>query len=531
MKNTNTTKEALFPVSSSKYPYSNSSLSSDSKPYLAAREETRLTLRKRRLDDHLLKKREELLRQRNTHSKYEISLSTLSLPNEITAETFQSSTVFVNKMISYLQSNSIDIKKFAILKLREATVRQEAIDEMYQYNIVDYLFPLMNDNAQDDTIVYEVLWVLINVTTKYTTPEMVTKLISEYSYNFYVKAFSKNIPDIKENILWLLSNVTFESPTAAMSLMKSAFIQDKLIPYLKEEQAIVKCILRHSLFLLSTITGYLNYDSQINKVNAKFAQTEAEIAKMFCTFIDADPCFVNDCLYGLAKVSNSTNQKVHSVIFESGIVRRIIKNEFHFDNFLNDIIRLIGNYLSNIENSNIIDKIFSKEIITFLGGYIVNSGDSSIVHDSLWALSNMCCGTEEQMTLVIDSNLVPILISKCKGPNNIVGFEAVYCLSNLVTCEDINIILKVAQYDIIEVFLSIVDKYWQNRECIRVIVQGFTSMFTEGQKIVNQTGNVNIFVKTFWEKGGKDILDKLQNYQDNDVYEMVAAMIKQYFSY
>ena len=91
-------------------------------------------------------------------------------------------------------------------------------------------------------------------------------------------------------------------------------------------------------------------------------------AKMFCTFIDADPCFVNDCLYGLAKVSNSTNQKVHSVIFESGIVRRIIKNEFHFDNFLNDIIRLIGNYLSNIENSNIIDKIFSKEIITFLGG-------------------------------------------------------------------------------------------------------------------------------------------------------------------
>ena len=59
MKNTNTTKEALFPVSSSKYPYSNSSLSSDSKPYLAAREETRLTLRKRRLDDHLLKKREK----------------------------------------------------------------------------------------------------------------------------------------------------------------------------------------------------------------------------------------------------------------------------------------------------------------------------------------------------------------------------------------------------------------------------------------------------------------------------------------
>ena len=531
MKNTNTTKEALFPVSSSKYPYSNSSLSSDSKPYLAAREETRLTLRKRRLDDHLLKKREELLRQRNTRSKYEISISTLSLPNEITAETFQSSKDFVNKMIAYLQSNSIDIKKYAILKLREATVRQEAIDEMYQYNIVDYLFPLMNDNAQDDTIVYEVLWVLINVTTKYTTPEMVSKLLSEYSYNFYVNAFSKNVPDVKENILWLLSNVTFDNPTAAMSLMKSAFIRDKLIPYLKEEESIVKTILRQSLLLLSTIAGFLNYDSHIYKVDAKFAQTEAEIAKMFCTFIDADPCFVNDCLYGLAKISSSNNQKVHEVIFESGIVRRIIKNEFNFENFLTDIIRLIGNYLSNIENSSIIDKIFSKEIITFLGGYIVNSADSCIVHDSLWALSNMCCGTQDQMNLVIDSNLVPILISKCKGPNNLVGFEAVYCLSNLATCEDVNIIIKISQYDIIEVFLSVVDKYWQNRECIKVIVQAFLSMFNEGQKILNQTGNVNIFVKQFWEKGGKDILDKLQNYQDNIIYEMVSGMINNYFSY
>ena len=143
----------------------------------------------------------------------------------------------------------------------------------------------------------------------------------------------------------------------------------------------------------------------------------------------------------------------------------------------------------------------------------------------------MCCGTQDQMNLVIDSNLVPILISKCKGPNNLVGFEAVYCLSNLATCEDVNIIIKISQYDIIEVFLSVVDKYWQNRECIKVIVQAFLSMFNEGQKILNQTGNVNIFVKQFWEKGGKDILDKLQNYQDNVIYEMVSGMINNYFSY
>ena len=526
-----TTKESLFPVSASQYPYSKSALSSDSKPYLAAREETRLTLRKRRLDDHLQKKREELLKQREAHSQYEISLSALSLPPEMTSETFSSSKDFITKMISYLQTNSLSIKKFAILKLRQATTRQEAIDEMYTYNVIDYLFPLMNDNAQDNSIVYEVLWILINITTAYSSQELTTKLLSEYSFNFYINEFVKNIPDIKESILWLLNNAIFGNEQAATLFMNSPFLQEKLIPYLQEEQSIVKSVLKHAILLLSTMCGLLNYTTQITRINDRYAKTEAEITKIFCTFLTADPSFVSDCIFGLSKISNSPNEKVHTILFDSGIIRQVVKNSFTLDIPLTYPILLVGNFLSNIEDSSLIDSVFTKEIITYLGGFIVNSGDNQIVHDALWALSNLCCGTSEQMNQIIDNGLVPIMISKIKGPNNHVGYEGVYCISNLLTCEDINIIIKVAGYDIIEILISIIEKYYQNPKAILIIMNSFRALFIEGQKIISQTDNQNLFLKTFWEKGGKDILDKLQNYQDKEVYELVCSLIKEYFSY
>ena len=53
---------------------------SDPKEYINAREENRLTLRKKRLDNHLLKKRESLLQSRPKDLTYEIKLSTLSIP-------------------------------------------------------------------------------------------------------------------------------------------------------------------------------------------------------------------------------------------------------------------------------------------------------------------------------------------------------------------------------------------------------------------------------------------------------------------
>ena len=78
MKNVSSTKAPPF---SSKYL---SSTNTDYKPCLAAREENILSLRKRKLDDHLLKKRIKMLQDKSSHSsQYEVTSSSLNLSSDI----------------------------------------------------------------------------------------------------------------------------------------------------------------------------------------------------------------------------------------------------------------------------------------------------------------------------------------------------------------------------------------------------------------------------------------------------------------
>ena len=323
MKNVSSTKAPPF---SSKYL---SSTNTDYKPCLAAREENILSLRKRKLDDHLLKKRIKMLQDKSSHSsQYEVTSSSLNLSSDIINETYHTPKEFINAMITNLQSNSISKIKYALFQIRKMSIeREDLIEELYKANIVDYLLSIMNTNINDNYIIYESLWIMINITSKIMTKELTNSFLSESSYALYIRIFDKGINDIRDSLLWLLVNVSMGNEQAMSSLVYSSLIANHVIPYITTEKEIPKESLKMSINLLSSIVNGIKFSSSFPP-SEKIKSSEEKITKILCDYIYTnDEEMANDCLYGLSSLSNSSNEKVFNIIYASGIIRRIVKKE------------------------------------------------------------------------------------------------------------------------------------------------------------------------------------------------------------
>ena len=528
MKNVSSTKALPF---SAKYL---ASTNPDYKPCLAAREENILSLRKRKLDEHLLEKRIKMLQEKSSHSsQYEVTSSSLNLPSDIINETYQTPKEFINAMITYLQSNLIIKIKYALFQIRKMSInREDMIDELYKANIVDYLLSIMNANINDNYVIYESLWIMINISSKIMTKELTNIFLSESSYALYIRIFDKGISDIRDSLLWLMVNVSMGNEQAMSSLVYSSFITNHVLPYvISSEKEITKESLKMSINLLSLIVNGIKFNNSFSP-SEKIKSTEEKITKILCDYIyTSDEEMANDCLYGLSSLSNSSNEKVFKIIYASGIIRRIVKKEAKISiNNAENIIKLLGNFLSNMSNE-VIDIVFFKEIVLFLEDFITHSNNNKILHDAFWALSNICCFPSEQITFIVNSGIVPIMIDKIKNADHFVGHEALYCLANLITSNDINIVINISQYDIIEVLIKSIEKYYQNPQSIQLIVDSLRVLFEIGERIKTQTNNQNVYINTCWNKGGKDLLEKLLNYQDNGVYKIVSYIIQNYFAY
>lgn len=502
---------------------------SDPKEYINAREENRLTLRKKRLDNHLLKKRESLLQSRPKDLTYEIKLSTLSIPQEIVNKTYPSIEAFISEMNSYLQAVSVDLNKFALHQLRKATLSEKnSPDLMYDSNTVDFILPILNKYINDPQVVFESLWILINITMKITKPELTRRLISDYSFDMYTKIIQSGINDNRDNLMWLFLNLSIKNIDAFFPMMNSAILKDDILNYLNGDNKIPTETLKLTICFLAALTD--NYIPQVpeRKMTQEVIETETKIAKAFCKYINIeDEEISNDCLVGLSNISNSNNRQVFNVIYASGIIRRVVKRLIKISEpFEKLAIHLVGNFLSFIEN-DVLDPIVLKEIIDFLQDFIINSNDNGKRHSAFWALSNICI---EGAEIITKSPVIPYLLNAIKTAEIKVGNEALYCLEELVNNENVDIVIKVAQYEVVDLLVEVVEKYYQVPMSVSLILSSLNGLFHVGELVKEHTNGKNIYLTRFWTVGGRDILEKLQNYNDITVNNSVINIIQTYFS-
>ena len=334
-------------------------------------ENSKLTLRKKKLNNLLLKKRLNNLEERlNKNNFLEIDPNSIKINNEekFILTSIQSQK---NKIIQFLTSQNLNYIKYSLFKILEFTINNEITKEEIfcakEIKLYELLIMLLkfykNSNIQ---ILNTILWILINFTTnndeininysEIFIIEIKNETFSEFLFNVY--------ENIVENVFWFCRNLSLLSENFAYEIFHSNFMKN-VINICFQKQLDADLIFNILKFIINNINKFYLIEEFENSDYEKFKQ----ISQIFFDkILFNNENLVNLCLIGFGELSQIQNKKISKIILNSGIVVRIIKKytkfnkiypQTHYKYSVNIISNLLG------ENENITKDLIDLNTIEF----------------------------------------------------------------------------------------------------------------------------------------------------------------------
>jgi len=521
------------------------------------REEYGLSLRKRKMNNYLMKKREKNLNENEEKQKkknpYEINISNLDISEEIKNKKYDSPNSFIDSMIILLESNNINEIKFAITNIRQQTNNMNfPITEMYNRNIVDKLMLVLFNNIKDYEIIYEVTWTIINFVTIINNQNLFSFLTNEPCLQIYIMILNLNDKYLIENILWLICNTILGNSFANENLFFSAIPRNYILKYIETTEINLEITI-FCIKILASLSDTIQkihsfFDEKdfnntffqrhekvsIDNIKENIFYLEDHITIAFLKLMEIqNEEILNNCLFGLSNLSNCSNINIHGLFFSSGLIRKIVINEIKYDeNFLSSkLLQLVGNFLSYFDG--ILDPILQKEILLYIFNFL-KSDNKNQKRDSLWTFSNLLICENVNISNIINSGIMPEIIEILKKEEISNSRECLFIIDAIVSSGEKNIesiINFIKNGEIIKVLISVFEKFYSDKESIKVILDIFTNLFSIGMKYSNLTEGRNIYLEEFQKYGGNNYIEKLQSYNDQEVNDMVESIIKSYFNF
>ena len=518
------------------------------------REEYSLSLRKKKMNNYLMKRREENLEVSQTKklkkNPYEIIPEKLEISDEIRNKKYNSTSSFSDEMYNLLESKNINEIKFAIYHIRNQTLRSEfPIDDMYKKNIVDKLMFTLFNNINEYDIVYEITWALINFCLRINNDNLMIFLTNNPCIQIYIMIFDLKDKSLTENVLWLISNIIIGSDSASENLFFSPIPRNYLLQFVENTEIsnqITKICIRifsslsqfiSTIYRFIQIEGLENQlfkkhnDVNVNNIQENIIYLEEHLTNIFLKFVNFNDIeIINDSLFGLSNLSNSSNLKIHDLIYSSGLIGKIILNQINSSEIISHkILELIGNFLSNY--TGIIEPIIQNQMISYIFEFIKSNNNSDIKRDSFWIISNLLCIPNINIINVLNSGIIPFVIDAIQNSENKVGIEGLFIINDIIFNENYTetVINFIKNYEIIKLLISVIQKYYEEPEALKLILKICLHLFEIGNKYSNLFDGKNIFLEEFQRNGGNLYIEKLQNYNDKIIYNFVENIIRVYF--
>ena len=518
------------------------------------REEYSLSLRKKKMNNYLMKRREENLEVSQTKklkkNPYEIIPEKLEISDEIRNKKYNSTSSFSDGMYNLLESKNINEIKFAIYHIRNQTLRSEfPIDDMYKKNIVDKLMFTLFNNINEYDIVYEITWALINFCLRINNDNLMIFLTNNPCIQIYIMIFDLKDKSLTENVLWLISNIIIGSDSASENLFFSPIPRNYLLQFVENTEIsnqITKICIRifsslsqfiSTIYRFIQIEGLENQlfkkhnDVNVNNIQENIIYLEEHLTNIFLKFVNFNDIeIINDSLFGLSNLSNSSNLKIHDLIYSNGLIGKIILNQINSSEIISHkILELIGNFLSNY--TGIIEPIIQNQMISYIFEFIKSNNNSDIKRDSFWIISNLLCIPNINIINVLNSGIIPFVIDAIQNSENKVGIEGLFIINDIIFNENYTetVINFIKNYEIIKLLISVIQKYYEEPEALKLILKICLHLFEIGNKYSNLFDGKNIFLEEFQRNGGNLYIEKLQNYNDKIIYNFVENIIRVYF--
>lgn len=407
--------------------------------------------------------------------------------------------------------------------------------------ILDRNFIISLNGPEDliDKTRIEAAWVLTNIAAG--TSDQTMAVLEAGALSPLVSMLYEPNETVIDQSVWALGNIAGDSEVARDSIIKTGAL-DVLIALLEKyhlQEGHIKLV-RNMTWLLSNLNRGRNPPPNLSDmhkslqilfklINVRDPETVCDSFWALSYIVDVD-CGCTDIVLGsnvmakayncleayCCKLRNSTHDPEDARIGSMSI---------------SPIIRMLGNIATGNDNqTNAIIKLGFLDFFGILFYRIDNKKSQRLRKEICWTVSNVTAGPIEQVAVVVEGGIVPMLIDAMNAYEPFIRKEACWALSNaLFYCSqkpewvkifiDNNLIDALISY--LDIASNLVDMQSHILDCFLHILEG-------GRKYEKKFGS-NIAAEKILETEAISRIENLQDVESIEVSDKAYKIIVEYF--
>ena len=545
-----------FPENKSNKQSLSSKNDENEKNLVDERLENGLSLRKRKINEILFKKRGFDRFKNEGQKEYQLTNENINVPNEIKNKKYNNPDEFLNDMKKYIQLDNIEFNKFALYYIRIQTISNEGennkngfAEMLLKQDFISDILNLIQKHFDNNIIISEGLWIIINILFyQKDNIDLALFLSSQQAIQLYIKILDKKDNNLRMNLYWLLSNLlgtnnrTLSNEILFRLYMSTLFrlyiykdLENITFSKLSENElsSLINIISRLSDFINDTfiqlekkedIKKFKDYNSNVDYDSIKENNNYLFIQSMriFIKNIE-NPNLTAYCLYGLSRLSNFLgDSNAFTILFTSGICRKLVKEIIKVEkDEINYAIQIIGNFLSYAQEE-ILDPIFIEEIINYLVKLLKeNKKEQNLRRDIFWSASNLSALNDSKIAeMLAKSGLIKEGLISLYHDNDNVVYEIIFLLDGFFDAQNFEVLInyyKELEY-IIHLYTGLKNIYnntsrgktYKNDILLEKLLKYIGFLFEIGNSF--KGNNIqNKFIIDFENNGGFELLEAMIN--------------------
>jgi importin subunit alpha-1 len=342
--------------------------------------------------------------------------------------------------------------------------------------------------------------------------EILNIFIQENYIKNYLLVMTKysNRPEIKAQLLWHFGNLISKNITARDEIIKYnifGIVYENL-----QKELINEDVVKSSIWFFSSCTTSkpFPHDSICEKIVDTFL--------LFMKTQDVE--LINDCLWGLSKMSESESPEILNKFIHPGVIDYLLGLDYSRQITSIPVIRIFGNLLAS--TPDLVDSLINAGCINFLEKFIFNK-HSQIKRESLWAISNIAAGTKGQVLTLVKSGLLTKIYLLVRDPDLDVVQECAWIIGNCIGNGDLEVCLKLLETKVIDCILEALSNN-KTPFVIKLLLTALEKLFEHGSNIQFRK-DYNPFINLFTNRGGVDVVSSLQFSKNEDVSDLACRLV------
>ncbi|KAF4025606.1 hypothetical protein G4228_017629 [Cervus hanglu yarkandensis] len=192
---------------------------------------------------------------------------------------------------------------------------------------------------------------------------------------------------------------------------------------------------------------------------------------------------------------------------------------YHTDiNILVDTVWALS-YLTDGGNEQI-QMVIDSGVVPFLVPLL--SHQEVKVQEAVWFLSNITAGNQQQVQAVIDAGLIPMIIHQLAKGDFGTQKEAAWAISNLTISGRKDQVEYLVQQNVIPPFCNLLSV--KDSQVVQVVLDGLKNI------LIMAGDEASTIAEIIEECGGLEKIEVLQQHENEDIYKLAFEIIDQYFS-